>query len=88
MLLSCLKCKKNTENKNPKFVKIKTGRIRLLSKYAVCDSKKSKFIEEQEASRLLTVIRLGFLRVVFSRGKGVSVGLPLHISRRTYLISI
>ena len=76
MLLSCLKCKKNTENKNPKVVKIKTGRIRLLSKYAVCDSKKSKLIQEQEASRLLTLIRLGFLRVVFSRVKRESIELP------------
>ena len=73
MLLSCLKCKKNTENKNPKVVKIKTGRIRLLSKYAVCDSKKSKLIQEQEASRLLTLI---ILRVVFSRGKRESIELP------------
>ena len=41
MLLYCLKCKKNTESKNPKVVKTKNGRIMLLSKCAVCDSKKS-----------------------------------------------
>ena len=50
----CLKCRKNTESKNPKVVKTKNGRIMLLSKCAVCDSKKSKFIKQQEASGLLS----------------------------------
>ena len=53
MLSYCLKCRKNTESKNPKVVKTKNGRIMLLSKCEVCDSKKSKFIKEQEATRLL-----------------------------------
>ena len=57
MLSHCLKCRKNTENGNPKVVKTKNGRIVLLSKCEVCDSKKSKFIKEQEASGLLS--RLG-----------------------------
>ena len=51
MLLYWLKCRENTE-KNPKVARTKNGRIVLLSKYAVCDSKKSKFIKEQEASGL------------------------------------
>ena len=46
--------RKNTESKNPKVIKTKNGRIMLLSKWAVCDSKKSKFIKEQESSRLLS----------------------------------
>ena len=50
----CLKCRKNTESKNPKVAKAKNERIMFLSKCAVCDSKKSKFIKEQEASGLLT----------------------------------
>ena len=41
MLSYCLKCKK-TESKNPEVVKTKNGRIILLSKRAVCNSKKSK----------------------------------------------
>ena len=49
----CLKCRKNTESKNPKVARTKNGRIMLLSKCAMCDSKKSKFIKEQEASGLL-----------------------------------
>ena len=54
MLSNCLNCRKNTESKNPKFVKTKNGRIMLLSKFSVCGSKKSKFIKEQEASKLLS----------------------------------
>ena len=53
MLSPCLKCRKNTESKNPKVARTKNGRIMLLSKCAMCDSKKSKFIKEQEASGLL-----------------------------------
>ena len=54
MLSYCLKCRKNTESKNPKAVRTKNGRKMLLSKCVVCDSKKSKFIKEQEASGLLS----------------------------------
>ena len=49
-----MKCRKNTEGKNPKATKTKNGRIMLLSKCAVYDSKKSKFIKEQKASGLLS----------------------------------
>ena len=54
----CLKCRKNTESKNPKVVKTENGRIMLLSKCAVCDSKKLKFIKEKEASELLRSLRI------------------------------
>ena len=50
----CLKCRKKTESKTPKVAKTKNGRIMLLSKWVVCDSKKSKFIKEQEARGLLS----------------------------------
>ena len=36
------------------MVRTKNGRTMLLSKCAVCDSKKFKFINEQEASGLLS----------------------------------
>ena len=49
-----MKCRKNTESKNPKAAKTTNGRIMLLSKCTVSDSKKSKFIKEQEASGLLS----------------------------------
>ena len=54
MLSYCLKCQKNTESKNAKVTKTKNGRVVLLWKCAVCDSKKSKFIKQQEASKLLS----------------------------------
>ena len=40
MLAYCWTCRKNTESKNPKVVKTKNGRMMLLSKFAVCVSKK------------------------------------------------
>ena len=54
MLSYCLKCRKNTESKTPKVVWTKNGRIMLLSKCAVCNSKKSRLIKEQELIELLT----------------------------------
>ena len=52
MLSYCLRCRKNTKKKKSKVTKRKNGRIMVLSKCAVCDSKKSKFTKEQEASGL------------------------------------
>ena len=57
MLSYCLKCKKNKASKNPRVSKFSNGKIMLLSKFALWDSKTSKFIKEQEASGLL--IQLG-----------------------------
>ena len=54
MLSLSLKCQKNTESKNSKVARTKNGRIMLLSKCAVCDSKKLKFIKQQETSGLLS----------------------------------
>ena len=53
MLSYCLKCRKNTESKNPEVVRTKNGKIMLLSKCSVCNSKKSKFLKEKEARGLL-----------------------------------
>ena len=36
------------------MIKTKNSRFMLLSKYAVCDSKKSKFMKKQEAKGLLS----------------------------------
>ena len=65
MLSYCLKCRKNTESKNPKIIKTKNGRIMLFLKCAMCGSKKSKFIKEQKASVLLS--GLGIKTPFFSR---------------------
>ena len=56
MLYYCLKSRKNTENKNAKVVRTKNGRIILLSKRLLCNSRKSKFVKEQEAKGLLSSI--------------------------------
>ena len=45
MLSYTLKCRENTENKNPKIVKAKSGRIMLLLKCDVCDSKNVKIYQ-------------------------------------------
>ena len=52
MLLYCLKCRKNVESKNSKVPRVKNRSIILSSKCPVCDSKKSKFVKQQEASGL------------------------------------
>ena len=58
MLSYCLKCKKNTESINPKVLKTTNGKAIILSKCAICGSKKSKFIEQQEAKGLLSNLGL------------------------------
>ena len=56
MLWYCLKCRKNTESKNPRVEKTKNRRIMLSSNCAVCGSKKSIFIKEQKLCGLLTAL--------------------------------
>ena len=50
----CLKCRKNTENLNPRVSKASNGRTMVLSKCAICGSRKSRFIKNQEAKGLLS----------------------------------
>ena len=49
----CLKCRKYTENIDPKVSGTSNNRLIILSKCAICGSKKSKFIKHQEARGLL-----------------------------------
>ena len=49
----CLKCRKHTENINPRVSKTSNGRTMVLSKCAICDCKKSRFIKNQEVEGLL-----------------------------------
>ena len=49
-----LKCRKDTENINPEVSSSSNGRVMILSKCAVCGSKKSRFIKNQEAKGLLS----------------------------------
>ena len=50
----CLKCKKSTENINPRVLKTSNGRTMVLSKCTICGSKKSRFVKNQEAKGLLS----------------------------------
>ena len=54
----CLKCRKNAENINLRVSKTNDGKTMILSKCAICGSKKSRFIKKQEAKGILT--SLGF----------------------------
>ena len=45
---------KKIKNKDAKMIKGKSGRLMLSSKCAVCGSKKSRFIKEQEPEGLLS----------------------------------
>ena len=50
----CVKCRKDTENIDPKMVRTKNNRLIMQSKCSVCGTKKSRFMKEQEAKDLLS----------------------------------
>ena len=50
----CLKCRKDTENTYSKISSTSNGKAMILSKCAICGSKKSRFIKNQEAKGLLS----------------------------------
>ena len=50
----CLKCRKDPENINPRVSKTGNNRTMVLPKCAICNSKKSRFIKNQEAKGLLS----------------------------------
>ena len=50
----CVKCRKNTENIDPKMVRTRNNRLIMQSKYSVCGIKKSIFVKEQKAKDLLS----------------------------------
>ena len=54
----CLKCKKYTKNINPQVSSTSNGKLMILSKYAICGTKKSKFIKKQEAKGILSSLRI------------------------------
>ena len=53
MLSYCLQCKKNTESIDPKVFATRNGRTMILSKCAICGSKKSKFIKKTRTQRII-----------------------------------
>ena len=55
----CVKCRKDTDNIDPKMVRTKNYRLIMQPKYSVCGIKKSRFVsatllKEQEAKDLLS----------------------------------
>ena len=54
MLTYSILCKIDTENKNPKVFKTRIERLILKSTCSVCNNKKSRFINENEGSGLLS----------------------------------
>ena len=57
MISCCLKCRKNTENINPRVLGTSNGKP-ILPKCAICSNKKPRFIKTQEAKGLLSNLRL------------------------------
>ena len=60
----CLKYKNHTGNINPQVSSTSNGKVMILSKCAICNSKKSKFINKQEGKGLLS--KLG-IKTPFSK---------------------
>ena len=50
----CLKCKKYSRNVDPHVSSTSNGKLMILSKCAICNNKKSRFINKQEAKGLLS----------------------------------
>ena len=59
-----MNCRKNTNSNYPKVIETKNGRIILLSKCEVCQSKTLRLIKEQEANGIL--FSLG-IKIPFSK---------------------
>ena len=50
----CLKCKKHTKNIEPQVFSTSNGKLMILSKCAICGSRKSRFIKKQDAKGILS----------------------------------
>ena len=50
----CVKCRRYTENIDPKMAKTKNNRLIMQSECPVCGIKKSRFVKQQEAIGLLS----------------------------------
>ena len=68
----CVKCRRDTENIDPKFVRTKNNELIKQSKCPACGVKKSRFLKKQEAKGLLSNLanktplsKISFLNVLF-----------------------
>ena len=58
MKIYCVKCRKDTENIDPKMVRTKNNRLIMQAKFSVCRVKKSWFVKEQETKGLLSNLEI------------------------------
>ena len=50
----CVRCRKDTDNIDPKMFRTKNDRLLMQSKCSVCKNKKSRSVKEQDAKVLLS----------------------------------
>ena len=50
----CVKCRKDTNNINPKIFRTKNNRLLMQSTCSDCKNKKSRFVKKQDAKGLLS----------------------------------
>ena len=50
----CVKCRKDTNNINPKIFKTKNNKLLMQSTCSDCKNKKSRFVKEQDAKGLFS----------------------------------
>ena len=71
MLSYCLRCGENAKRISPLVSTAINGRTIILSKCAVCNTKKTRFIKKQEAKRLLSNLGIRTLLSKIPRLKDV-----------------
>ena len=49
----CVKCRKDTDNIDPRIFRTKNNKLLMQSKCSVCKNKKPRFVKEQDAKGLL-----------------------------------
>ena len=54
----CVKCRKDTENIDPKIVRTKNNRLVMQSKCSACGIKKSRFVKVQDPKVLLSNLEI------------------------------
>ena len=71
----CVKCRKDTENIDPKMFRTKNNRLIMQSKCPVCRIKKPRFVKEQEAKALLSKlgIKITLSKIPLLKGFVLSV---------------
>ena len=72
MKIYCVKCRRDTEDIDPKMIRKKNNRWIMQSKCPVCGIRKSRFVKEQEAKGLFSNLgiktslsRIPLLNVLF-----------------------